>query len=58
MDIETCESCNKKFELITNYMGGTVCTEVEEYYCPYCGHKHRKSVRGTFRTKPLPEAEQ
>jgi len=57
MDIETCEGCGKKFELITHHMGN-VGKESEDYRCPYCRHNHSKSVRGTFDTKPLPEAEQ
>ena len=58
MDIDTCEGCGKKFELITQHMSYPVCKEVEDYHCPSCHHDHSKSVRGTFGTKPLPEAEQ
>jgi len=58
MQIETCEGCGKKFELITQHMGYPVPKEVEDYGCPYCNHNHSKSVRGTFDTKPLHEAEQ
>jgi DNA-directed RNA polymerase subunit RPC12/RpoP len=53
-EIRTCESCRRKFEVLT-VGGGMTSPEPEPLKCPYCGFTRQVLSSGRFVTRPLPE---
>ena len=58
MQIETCDSCNRKYEV--REIGGDVPggKEKEPVECPYCGSTYYQMTSGIYKTHALPKDKQ